>query len=175
MPKAKAELDQFDQAAKAIRRSMPRLTATILSRFKKELPEAGADLKNVEDLTLSDHSSTLIAEVATILNGMKSNTTRNADTERERERQREMVLSDGRTIYSVLGELHGRQRRNLKWTERAVRLEYSILTTELRAAAAKGSISGEDEREVSDAISRILTESRDHALKTFCTPAKVSR
>ena len=175
MAKPKTELDKFDHAAKAISRSMPRLTATILSRFKKELPEAGADLAEVEDLTLADHSSTLIAEVATILNGMKANTTRKADTEKERERQREMLLSDGRTVYSVLGELHGRQRRKLKWTESAVRLEYSILTAELMNAAAKGSLNGEHDREVCDAITRILADSRDHALKTYCTPAKLLR
>jgi hypothetical protein len=167
----KAEMNKFDQPSDAIRRSMPRLVATVVSRFKKELPAAGADLSHVEDMTLADHSSTLIAEVATILNSLKQSTTKRASIQ-ERERQREMLLSDGRTIYSVLGELHGRQRRKLKWTEAAVRLEYDILLSELRKAANGGSLNGEEDREVGEEIAGILAESRSCALKTFCTPAK---
>jgi hypothetical protein len=83
--------------------------------------------------------------------------------------------SDGRTIYSVLGELHGRQRRKLQWTDRALRLEYKILVSELVKAACKGSITGEEDEEVSAEINRILTESRNSALKAFRTPAKMPR
>ena len=166
-----AELNKFDHASKAIRRMMPRLVATVVSRFKKELPAAGADLTNVEDMTLADHSATLIAEVSTILTGLQSDTG-DAGSIRERERQREMLLADGRTVYSVLGELHGRQRRKLRWTEAAVRLEYEILLSELKKAASAGSLNGEEDHEICEQISRILADSRNCALRTFCTPAK---
>ena len=175
MVKVSRNLDKFEQASRAIRRGLPGLIAHIVARFKRELPPAGADLTDITEASLADHTVTLIAEVATILNSKRNSPKDHVGTPREKERQREMLLSDGRTIYSVLGELHGRQRRKFKWTEAALRLEYKILLAELSKAASKGSLTGEEDREISAEITRVLCDSRDHALKTYRTPAKTAR
>jgi hypothetical protein len=175
MAHRRTEPDKFEHASSAIRRSMPSIVAHVVSRFKRELPEAGAQLSSVAEATLADHTVTLIAEVATLLHSRRNIEKDDAGSPAETARQREMLLSDGRTIYSVLGELHGRQRRKLKWTDRALKLEYKILISEIEKTARKGSATGEDDTEVSAEINRILCASLDAALKTFRTPAKTAR
>jgi hypothetical protein len=171
MVNPKTEPDKFEQAAKAIRRSLPELLATIVARFERELPDAGADIQSTTHETLADHTVTLIAEITTILTGMKTESA-SEESSPYLKRQREMLLADGSTVYSVLGELHGRQRRNFPWTEKALNLEYRILVEELCKTAQKGSLTGSEEPEVTAVIRRILVEARDHSLRTYCQPAR---
>lgn len=146
-------LDSRIAAGRAIRTNMPVIISAVVARFRRELPPLGAPgVDTMHDLVLADHTTTWISEVATELLVAGANVGRS-----------DHLLSDGRQVYLLLAELHGRQRARHSWPEAALTHEYAILREEMaRVIPADGEHTGSGD--LFPTIDRITSESRQHAL-----------
>ena len=143
-------------AGRAIRSSMPVIISAVVARFRSELPPLGAPgIDTMHDLVLADHTTTWISEVATELLVAGANVGRG-----------DHLLSDGRQVYLLLAELHGRQRARHDWPEAALAREYVILREEMaRVVPAEGENAGHaGSGELYPTIDRITSESHQYAL-----------
>jgi hypothetical protein len=148
--------DPVVAAGNAIQGQMPSLLSTIVARFRRELPPLGArGLDELSDPVLADHTITWIGEIATEL----------IDHAAPREAL-DRLISDGRRIYVLIAELHGRQRARRQWTEQAISHEYAVLREELMHVLP--AVDGDKRApEAVDTIDRIVSESCRFAVETF--------
>jgi hypothetical protein len=110
----------------ALLRRVSGVVESYTTRMRKdpEIPRAAA----LPAAQLEDHATTFLSDVFQALVVLGDEVDGGADSE---------LLRDGSTIQRLIGDLHGRQRHRLGWTETALRREYRILIDEVEGEVTR--------------------------------------
>jgi hypothetical protein len=126
--------------------------------------------RTLPDAVLEDHALSFISDVIQSLVVVEHSAELDSTDESE-------LQTDGTEIQLLIGELHGRQRYRVGWTESALQREYLIFTEEIEALAARYGADGTHDPALGQAIdlfTRLLARARDASMAGYRSAAAAS-